>query len=108
MSTEPTRRTVVPRTPLPLRAVVLSVFLTLGACGVTDPDLDVEGVVRFVAVEGGCWAIDVGDERVEPINLPEAFQRDGLEVTFSANEVDAMSICQIGRLVQIQAIDSIG
>jgi hypothetical protein len=81
----------------------------LVGCDVTDvgeADISGNGVVTFVAVEGGCWTIDAGAERYEPINLDEAFQVDGLAVVFEANDrPDLASICQVGRLVEITSIE---
>lgn len=86
---------------------LLSLLVTIGGCGVSDPDLETNGVVEYVDIEGGCWTIDVGEKRLEPINLPETFKEDGLQVSVVANEVEAASICQVGELVQIQEIAAI-
>lgn len=90
-----------------VRLGLLSLIVTIGGCGVSDPDLEANGVVEYVGVEGGCWTIDVGEKRLEPINLPETFKEDGLRVSVVANEVEAASICQVGELVQIQEIEAI-
>lgn len=104
--TETTQR---PRLLLLLSVAALALFAAACGLSVTTPDYRTSGTVVFVDVEGGCWGIETEDERLEPINLPEAFQRDSLDVRFDASRVEeAASICQIGPLVQIHSIDSIG
>ncbi len=65
-----------------LRAALIALAILPVACGITDPDFEADGVVQFIDVEGGCWVIDAGPLRLEPINLTEEFQVDGLPVTF--------------------------
>ncbi|MDH3208307.1 MAG: hypothetical protein OEO79_17025 [Gemmatimonadota bacterium] len=87
---------------------LVGLAVLVGACGLTDPAFDADGVVRFVDVEGGCWGIDSAGQRLEPINLPERFRVDGLRVSFQAEDAaDVASICQIGRLVRLTEIDTI-
>jgi hypothetical protein len=87
------------------RAALIPFFVLAGSCGVTDPDFEGDGIVRFTDVEGGCWALDTGDQRLEPINLPDEFRLDGLAVVFEADaRPDLESICQIGRIVELAFI----
>ncbi len=75
------------------------------ACGITGPGFGDEGVVRFVDVEGGCWVIDVGQARLEPINLPEELRVDGIRIVFEAEErQDLVSTCQLGRIVELTSV----
>ena len=86
-------------------AALVPIFVLVGSCGLTEPDFESEGTVRFVDVEGGCWIIDTADERLEPIDLPADFRVDGLRVFFEANErSDLASICQVGRIVELDFI----
>lgn len=95
-----------PRAP---RVALIPFFVLVGSCGLTDPDFDADGIVRFVDVEGGCWTIEVDGERLEPINLPAEFRVDGLSVTFEANAAAGVaSVCQVGRLVKIEFIQVAG
>ena len=88
-----------------LRAALFAMALTPTACGITDVDFEDEGVVRFLDIEGGCWVIDVGEVRLEPINLEDPFRIDGLLVSFQADDrPDLASICQVGRLVELKSI----
>ena len=63
---------------------------------------NVTGTVRFLNVEGGCWAIDIGDRRLEPIDLNDSFKVDGLPVSVTVRaENDKLSICMIGQMVSV-------
>jgi inhibitor of cysteine peptidase len=66
----------------------------------------VDGHVRFVNVEGGCWVIDAADgTRYEPVNLPEAFRSDGLPVRAALKpRPDLASICMVGEIVELLSI----
>ena len=88
-----------------LRAALIALTVLPVACGITDPELDQDGVVLFLEIEGGCWVIDAGPVRLEPINLAEEFQVDGLLVSFQAVErTDLASICQVGQIVELTGI----
>ncbi len=88
-----------------LRAALIALTILPLACGITDPDFDEDGVVLFLDVEGGCWVIDTGPLRLEPINLTEEFQIDGLLVAFQADlRTDVASICQVGQIVELTSI----
>ena len=66
---------------------------------------NLNGPLSIIDVEGGCWVIDAGPVRLEPINLTEEFQVDGLLVAFEANaRPDLASICQVGRIVELTSI----
>ena len=92
-----------------IRAAFTALLLLPAACGITDPDIDADGVVRFIDVEGGCWVIDTADQRLEPINLTSEFQIDGLNVSFQASErTDLASICQVGQIVELESIEAAG
>jgi len=88
-----------------LRAAVVALMVAAPACDILTPDLDGNGVVRFIDVEGGCWAIESAGDFYEPIDLPEAFEQDGLAVDFEAVERDDLaSICQVGPIVELLRI----
>jgi hypothetical protein len=92
-----------------LIAVLGGLLIFFAGCGVTDPDVDADGVVRFFDIEGGCWVIDTGDQRLEPINLQTEFQVDGLAVNFEATpRMDLASICMMGTIVELQSIELAG
>lgn len=123
------------RTPLDARTLAVSVALLAPACASPSPDsgspadstpadsaveaapadgpIEGVGTVRFVDLEGGCWAIDLDGvgaadgERVQPANLEEEFRVDSLRVTIRARPVDAMSFCMLGRMVQVEAIERV-
>lgn len=66
----------------------------------------IDGHVRFLNVEGGCWAIDAADgTRYEPVNLPAEFQVDGLPVRAALKpRPDRVSICMVGEIVEVLSI----
>lgn len=87
------------------RAALIAMGLVVAGCGIAGSNLQEDGVVRFVDVEGGCWVIDVGDIRLEPINLTEKFRTDGLLVSFVAEKrTDLVSYCMVGRIVELSSI----
>lgn len=87
------------------RAVAAALLLPAVGCGITTPDLDAEGTVRFANVEGGCWGIESGGTVYEPINLPESMRIDGLAVVYEAERTtDLASVCQIGPIIRLLRI----
>ncbi|WP_445666209.1 hypothetical protein [Fodinibius sp. AD559] len=71
-----------------------------------DADLYFDGEVTYMELEGGFWAIQTDAETYEPTNLPSEFQKDGLEVTVSANvEENRGSIRMVGPVIHIIDIE---
>jgi hypothetical protein len=63
-------------TPLLIVATVLAT-----SCGISDDSFEITGMVRFSAVEDGCWSIRGDDGRTyEPVNLPAEYLVDSLRV----------------------------
>lgn len=98
-------------------AVLVIAVAAVSACGdtlagdATGPDGSPpdgtlrQGTVQFVSVEGGCWAIDTPEERYEPVDLPEEFREDGLEVRFEGEVRDDMaSVCMVGQLFELETV----
>ena len=71
---------------------------------VDDPDaFIIDGTIRFMNVEGGCWGI-LGDDGVsyEPTGIPREFLEDGLRVRAALKlRKDLASICMIGKIVEV-------
>ena len=67
----------------------------------------VTGTVRFIPVEGGCWALRVSESlQYEPLGLPVAFRVDGLEVRALLTLRDDLgSICMVGRIAEVLEIE---
>jgi hypothetical protein len=66
---------------------------------------EVTGTIRFLNIEGGCWAIDIGGRRVEPMNLDTSYRVDGLAVVATLRaENDRTTICDVGQMVSIVEI----
>jgi len=89
---------------LPAVATIILLSL-LSSCDIFDDSetFAIEGNVRFSPVEGGCWfVLTTNDTRYEPLNLPEELKEDGLYVKLIVRpRDDAVSICMVGRLVEI-------
>jgi hypothetical protein len=66
----------------------------------------VTGTVRYIDVEGGFYGIEA-DERtkLDPVNLPEEFRKDGVRVRVRVEELpDRVSIHMWGKIVRIVEI----
>ncbi len=100
------------RTGLPAVPLLLAVTL-LTACATPAPDNGASdesltsgvATVEFVELEGGCWTLSLAGERLLPLALAEEFQVDGLRVRVSLRVVEAATICQMGRAVEIESIE---
>lgn len=68
------------------------------------------GTVQFVDVEGGVFIIrDAEGRNFNPINLPEAFKRDGLAVEADARQrEDLTSTAMVAQMVEILRIRMTG
>ena len=78
------------------------------APGDTDEEtIQIEGTVRYLELEGGFWAIEGVDETTyDPVNLPEAYQEEGLAVRVQAVvREDLASIHMVGPIIEIRAIE---
>ncbi len=69
------------------------------------PSFGIEATVRFVPIEGGCWALDTPRGRYEPIGLPPEFRVDGKTVYVTLRPAtNAGSYCMLAPLVRIDKI----
>ena len=64
---------------------------------------ELQGTVVYKNIEGGFFAIESDDgSKYDPINLPESFRRDGLEVKVSARfKKEAMSFHMYGAIIEV-------
>ena len=77
--------------------------------GVTAPDqapghaFEVKGLVVYKEIEGGFFAIEGDDGKTyDPVNLPEAFRKDGLRVRLTARKKEDMAgIHMHGTIIEI-------
>ncbi len=97
--------------------IVLSLAIAIGMLGCASkeeapPAADdavfvIEGDVRFIDLEGGCWGLQTDSATYEPVGgFPEGFRQDQLAVRATVRSVDGASICMIGPLVEIVTIES--
>lgn len=67
--------------------------------------LGADATVRFVDLEGGCWALVTAAGKYEPAGLPQEFRKDGLAVhVVMRGAPDMGSICQIAPIVRLDSI----
>ena len=69
-------------------------------------DITLKGTVRHLNLEGGVWVIeDAGGTRYTPMNLPDAFQKDGMAVEAEGRRRDdVMSVSMVGPMVELLRI----
>jgi len=77
------------------------------------PVLDVNQVVstnatvRFVAIEGGCWAIQTPNGDYEPADLPERYRVNGLRVHVVLRGARMGSFCMIAPVVTVDSVSTL-
>ena len=60
--------------------------------------------VKFIPVEGGCWAIEVQGARYEPVGLPAELLQDGLAIqVWFRPATDLASYCMVAPLVRVDS-----
>lgn len=100
-----------------MRTPLLALLLAAAACSpkssawvdlppaadTTGARLTITGTVHFTNVEGGVYSIRAEDgTNYDPVNLPEAFRKDGLAVEADARKQEAMvGINQVGPIVAL-------
>jgi hypothetical protein len=69
---------------------------------------EIVGNVTYKNIEGGFYAIDGDDgKKYNPINLPEAFKKDGLKVKVTArSKKEAMSFHMYGAIIEVVNIEA--
>ena len=63
-----------------------------------------DATIRFVAIEGGCWALQTAQGDYEPFNLPDAYRLNGLRVHVVLRGARAGSFCMIAPVVSLDSI----
>lgn len=69
-----------------------------------------QGTVRYLNLEGGFWGIIADNgQKILPKNLPQEYRKDGIRLSFSAQEITGMmTIQQWGKLANLSDITVIG
>ncbi|MFV0597034.1 hypothetical protein [Shewanella sp.] len=69
-----------------------------------------QGTVRYMNLEGGFWGIIADNgQNILPKNLPQEYRKDGLRLSFTAQEITGMmTIQQWGTLSSLTEIKVIG
>ena len=82
------------------------------SANLTDPNVDRDdpmlAEVRFVNVGGGCWVLsNKYGHRYEPMQLPEEFRQEGLQVLVKyRSRGDVGSVCQLRDVIEIEEIET--
>jgi len=90
-----------------LAAIPLALLSACHASDTTGPALGLlaaDGVVRYVALEGGFYAIESGGRNYQPLNLPADYDQDGLRVHFVGIVRDEPTIYMVGPVLQLSDI----
>ncbi|TVL28601.1 hypothetical protein [Shewanella xiamenensis] len=69
-----------------------------------------QGTVRYLNLEGGFWGIIADNgQKILPKNLPQEYRKDGIRLSFTAQEITGMmTIQQWGKLSNLSDITVIG
>jgi len=69
-----------------------------------------QGTVRYLNLEGGFWGIIADNgQKILPKNLPQEYRKDGIRLSFTAQEIiGMMTIQQWGKLSSLSDITVIG
>ena len=82
------------------------------SANLTDPYVDredpMQAEVRFVNVGSGCWVLsNKYGHRYEPMQLPEEFRQEGLQVLVRyRSRGDVGSVCQLRDVIEIEEIQT--
>jgi hypothetical protein len=92
-----------------LSAVAITLLSACSADRTAGPPaagtISADGVVRFVALEGGFFSLESADAKYDPTNLPAAFRQDGLPVHFVGNvRTDLGSVHLYGQILELTNI----
>ena len=93
-----------------LISILVVSFLFAGCVPGSSPNqFSTNGTVTYIDLEGGFYGI-IGDnqENYDPINLPDEFQQEGLQVAFTAKYRDDLAGFHMwGRIIEILQIEAI-
>lgn len=69
------------------------------------PSLQLAGTVTHLDIEGGVWVIRSGETNYNPMNLPERFRTEGLQIEAEAKRRDDIaSISMVGPIIELVRI----
>ena len=70
-----------------------------------DEPVSLSGTVHYIKVEGGCWVIDTPRGRFQPVELPERYRIEGLQVQVMLKAAPkVMSACQVAPLAHVESV----
>ncbi len=83
------------------------IAVVLTCCNSAEPESSrIKGTVRHIPLEGGFYGIVSEDgKKFDPLNLPEAFKKDGLTIRFIPEPCDTcMSMRMWGDIVRLKKL----
>ncbi len=90
------------------RLILLIVFpLIFAGCLLDPPDSPQnydKGVVARIPLEGGFYGIIADGKNYDPINLPDEFKRDGIQVSFTYTVKNISGFHQWGTIIELTEI----
>lgn len=94
-----------------LAAVAIGVFALLSSCASPQDvpgAMRVQGVVRHVEIESGCWVIEVGDNvrtkkfyELTGKYLADVSFNDAVVTVWIVPKPDVATVCQVGEVAEI-------
>ncbi|HHM23798.1 MAG TPA: hypothetical protein ENJ23_02005 [Bacteroidetes bacterium] len=88
-----------------LAAILLLGWAVAGCLEPQQYDVEGEGMIRFVPLEGGFYGIITETGKYDPVNLPDEFRQDSLRVYFKGNLVkERVSFHMWGNLLELKEI----
>jgi hypothetical protein len=71
-------------------------------------ELHIFGTIRFISIEGGCWALDASNGRrfeLRSDQVPDRLRQDGTRVAVIAVERDDWTgVCQVGSMLDVRQV----
>lgn len=72
---------------------------------VSAPAFHISGTVHYMDIEGGLFVIDANGTTYNPVNLPDTFKSDGMDVEAEIRRRDDLaSIAMVGPVIEVLRI----
>ena len=83
--------------------IITILFISTILIGCTENEIQGEGIIQYNDLEGGFYGIiDDNGEKYDPINLPDEFKQDGIQVKYKLKIIEnQMNTHMWGTIVEI-------
>lgn len=94
--------------------LIIGIFSIAGSC---NEDIEQNGTAcntigvlkDYTGLDGCHWVIETQEETFEVLSFPENYiPEDGKQIKFGYEVVDAMSICMVGRMINLKCVINLG